>query len=124
MTFIFFLISYYHTPWSEKLIVPQLVNKFVAFYADKRFRSSYTRYHNFTLSRIISIQSTPPIFFKSILIFSFHLRLGLPSYIFTSALPTKALHAPLLSIIRATCPAHFILLYLITTILFGEQYRS
>jgi len=37
---------------------------------------------------------------------------------------TKNLYALLLSSIRATCSANLILLYFITPILFGEQYRS
>ena len=36
---------------------------------------------------------------------------------------TKTLHALLLSAVRATCPAHPIILYLIARIIFGDAYR-
>ena len=53
------------------------------------------------------------ISWKSILILSSHLNLGLPSGLFPSGFPTKTLYTPLLSPIRATRPAHFILLDII-----------
>ena len=58
------------------------------------------------------------------IILSSHLRLGLPSGLFPSCFPTKTLYEPILSPIRATCPAHLILLHLITRKILGEQYRS
>jgi hypothetical protein len=58
------------------------------------------------------------------LILSSHLRLGLPSGRRRSGLSTKILYAPLFSPVRATSPAHLILLDLITRILSGDEYRS
>ena len=49
--------------------------------------------------------------------------MGLPSGLFPSAFPTKTLYMSLLSPIRATCPAHLILLYFITRTVLGEEYR-
>ena len=50
--------------------------------------------------------------------------MGLPSGLFPSDFPTKNLCTPLLSPIRATCPAHLILLHLIIRTIWGEEYRS
>ena len=59
---------------------------------------------------------------RSILMLSSYLRLGVPSGLFPSGFTTKPLYTPLL--IRATCPAHLILLDLITRTILGEQYSS
>jgi hypothetical protein len=50
--------------------------------------------------------------------------LGLRSGFFPSVFPTKTSYAHLLSPIHVIRPAHFILLYFITWIVFVEQYRS
>jgi hypothetical protein len=55
---------------------------------------------------------------------SSHLRLYLSSGLFPSGFATKVLYATLFSSIRATYAAHFILLDLITRIIFGDEYRS
>ena len=72
------------------------------------------------------MQSTAPhpTSWRSILILSSNLCLGLPSDLFQSGFPTKTLYMPHLSPICATCPAHPILLDFITRAISGEQYRS
>jgi len=59
-----------------------------------------------------------------ILKLSFHPHRGLTNGLFPSGFPTKTLYTPLLSPIRATCPAHLILLDFINRTILGEQSRS
>jgi hypothetical protein len=77
-----------------------------------------------------SDQSIPyhPICLRSILTLSTHLRLGLPSGLFSSGFPKNILCAVLFSPSRVTCPAHLIFFDLkclvegsnMSCILFGE----
>ena len=122
--------TYLLTPWCrvllEKLTGLQLVKKFPAFYGTRKFITALTSVRHISLSWASPIQSIypHPTSWRSILILSTHLRLGLPSGFFPSGFPTKTLYAPLSSPIRATWPVHLILLDFITRTILGEEYRS
>ena len=90
------------------------------------FITAFTTAHQLSLSWASSIQSklTHPTAWRSILILSFHPRLGLPSGLIPSGFPNKTLYKPLLTPMCATCPAHLILLDFITRTIFCGQYRS
>ena len=124
------MITYLLTPWCrvllEKLTGLQLVKKFPAFHGTRMFITAITSVRQLSLSWASPIQSIypHPTFWRSILILFTHLRLGLPSGLFPSSFPTKTLYTPLSSPIRATCPAHFILLDYITRTIVDEEYRS
>ena len=124
-----YTLTYLLTPWCrvllEKLTGLQLVKKFPAFHETRRFITALTSIHHLSLSWASPIQSIypHPTSWRSILI-STHLRLGLPSGLLPSGFPTKTLYTPLSSSIRATCPAHLILLNFITRTILGEEYKS
>ena len=92
----------------EKLTGLQLVKKFPAFHGTRRFITALTSLRHPSLSWASPIQSIypHPTSWRSILILSTYLRLGLPSSLFPSGFPTKTLYAPLSSPIRATCPCN------------------
>jgi len=94
---------YLLTPWCrvllEKLTGLQVVKKFPAFHGTRRFITALTSVRHLSLSWASPIQSIypHPTSWRSILILSTHLRLGLPSGLLPSGLPTKTLYIPLSS---------------------------
>jgi hypothetical protein len=110
----------------EQLTGLQLVKKFPAFHGTPRFITALTTIRHLPLSWASPIQSIypHPTSWRSILILSIHLRLGLPSGLLPYGFPTKTLYTPLSRPIHATCPAHLILLGFITRTLLGEEYKS
>ena len=103
MQIITYLLTYLLTPWCrvllEKLTGLQLVKKFPAFHGTPKFITALTSFRHLSLSWASPIQSiyTHPTSWRSILILSTHLRLGLPSGLLSSGFPTKTLYTPLSS---------------------------
>jgi len=88
------------TPWCsvllEKLTGLQLVKKFPAHHGTRRFITALTSVRHLSLSWASPIQSIypHPTSWRSILILSTHLRLGLHSGLLPSGFPTKTLYTP------------------------------
>ena len=102
-----------------------LVKKFPAFHGTRRFITALTSVRHLTLYWTSPIQSIfpHPTSWRSIIILPSHLRLGLrrsPSLRFPQQ---DHIHPPLFTL-RATWPAHPILLDFITRTILGEEYRS
>ena len=87
------LLTYLLTPWKrvllEKLTGFQLVKKFPK--GIRKFITAFTSARHLSLSWFSSIQSIPPhpTSWRSILLLSTHLPLGLPSGLFLSGVPPK-----------------------------------
>jgi len=124
------ILTYLLTPWCrvllEKLTGLQPVKKFPAFHGTRRFITALTSIRHLSLYWTSPIQSIypHPTYWRSVLILSTHLHLGLPSSLLPSGFPTKTLYIPLSSSIRATCPAHLILLDFITRTILGKEYKA
>ena len=105
----------------EKLVISQLVKKFLAFCETRWFIATFTTAHHLSLSWVRSIQSMlyHPISWRCILIHSFHLRLGLPCGLLPLSFLTKT---PYTTLISHTCPTHLTLLHFITQI-FGADWK-
>jgi len=108
------IYTYLLTPWCrvllEKLTGLQLVKKFPAFPGTRRFITAVTSIRHLSLSWVSLIQSIHPhpTSWRSSLILSTHLRLGLPSGLFPSSYPTKTLYSPLLTHTRQMpSPSHY-----------------
>ena len=108
-----YLITYLFTPWCrvllEKLSGLQLVKKFPAYHGTRRFITALTRVRQLSLSCASPIQSIYPHLtsWRSILILSTHIRIGLPCGLFPSSFPTKTLYTPFSSPTRhMPSPSH------------------
>jgi hypothetical protein len=90
-----------------------------------KFITSLTSDRHLSVSWASPIQSTHPhpTSWRSILILSSHLRLGLPSALFPSGFTAKTLYTPHTPI-RAKCSANLIILDFITLTRLGKEYRS
>ena len=95
-----YLLTYLLPPWCrvllEKLTGLKVVKKFSAFHGTRKFITALTSVRHLSLSWASPIQSIYPHHssWRSILILSTHLRLGLPSGLFPSSFPTKTLYTP------------------------------
>ena len=108
-----YLLTYLLTPWCrvrlEKLTGLELVKKLPAFHETRRFITALTSVRHLSLSWASPIQSIypHPTSWRSILILSTHLRLGIPSGSFPPVSPPRPYTPPLITHTRhMPSPSH------------------
>ena len=100
-TYRYYELTYLLTPWSrvllEKLTGSAANQEIPRIFGTRMFITILTSARHLSLSWANSIQSPqpPPTSWRSILILSSHLRLGLPNGLFPSGFPTRTLCTPL-----------------------------
>ena len=103
-----FILTYVLTPWSrvllEKLTGSAASQEIHRIFGTRMFLTVLTSARHLSLSWAKSIQSPqpPPTSWRSILILSSHLRLGLPNGPFPSGVPTTNLHTYRISLSALT----------------------
>jgi hypothetical protein len=109
--------------WPVKFAASQEIPR---IYGTRKFLTLPTRACHPSLSWANSVQSprSPLTSWRSILILSYHLLLGLPNGLFPSGFPTNTLCTPLSSPVRTTCPVHLIRLDFTTRTILVKEYRS
>jgi hypothetical protein len=112
------------TPWSwailEKPKVAQLFKNSASFYGTRKFITVFTTAHYWTLSSAGLMQSIAP---HHISLGSFIIMLSCLCLMFPSRSPTKILHAFLFTSMRAIYPANLILVDLIISVIFGQEWN-
>jgi len=110
------------SPWSkvllEKLVVSQLAKKFTKFYGNRKFIAVFTTAHHLSLSwstllKLMHCQFVTLKFHSNIITYAYTLQPVAILFRF----PPKYPHSFHFSPVRATCPAHLILLDMITLII-------
>ena len=118
-----YLFTQWRTVLLEKLIGSQLVKKFPSFYVTRRFNTPFTCPSPVPIRSLLHPVHAPHYTsWRSILILSSYLSLGLPSGLFPWGFPTKTQYTLIFFPIRTTSTIH--LLDLITRKILGEEYTS
>jgi len=127
------ILTYLLIPWCrvlpQQLTSLQLVKKFPAFHGTRRFITALTSVRHLSLSWASPVQSNP-IHIPTPHLLEINLNIIHPStprspqwslsLRFSHQDPIRTLSSP----IRATCPAHLILLDFTTRTILGEEYKS
>ena len=122
-------VLYLLTPWCrvllETLPSTQLVKKFPAFHRTRRFITALTSIRHLSLSWASPNHSIPTSHLLEVHLNIIHPSTSRsPQWSPSLRFPQQDLIHPLSSPIRATCPAHLILLDFITRPIQGEEYIS